>query len=323
MSDLLFRWAFGSQDTIAMSDFQEERLDQMIWLSKLSVYSFQKWFPTADFIFLYNGSNFNEFMEKFEKATPNLNVPIKIIEQNPRDDLRFKNPYHFLPMNGGVWYKWMPFRYDIDKTEISVDTDIVCLSQPKTWIDWIESDSHILLAPERYETVSVSTCGDFADHTLLKGKTPYNCGIVGCKKGYDYSERFYDITREIKYGDTPNSMFITEQGAINLWVRSLEQEGIPHSCLDFKKNAWMRDLFYFMHSGIKVETVHAVSWHKKLIYELKDEFEDLIMRKTKREDFLSNSLDKMKKLDIFSRHILGRQFQLKEMENEILRPKMA
>ena len=263
MDDLLLRWAIGEQDTSKLSEYEEAEYEDMLWLAKLSIVSFQKWFPEADFMLFYNGFRFDDFVEKFEKIPLDFFKPISYVDQNKN----FLNRYHFYPI--GVFFKWVPMRQDINKHEISIDTDIICLNKPDNWYEWLEDGSEIIIAPERFKDILVNTCGDFHKHPMLKNKKPLNCGVVGHRKEQDFSDRFFEVTKEIKFGDTHNSLFITEQGAINVWARSLQKEGINLYILDFDRNVWLRDLVYYLRQKQKVETVHAVSWHKKIIKELK------------------------------------------------------
>ena len=128
--------------------------------------------------------------------------------------------------------------------------------------------------------------------------------------GYNYAERFFDITKAIDFGNTHDSMFITEQGAINLWIRSLEMEGVKHCCLDFASNAWVRDFIYFLEKGVRVETVHAVSWYKNVVKGLKDIFENKILTSKYTDDkvFLEDILSRSTKLDFYEKYILSKQF---------------
>ncbi len=324
-SNVLLRWSLGKQDTVALSDYNKSKFLDFLWLAKLSIVSFQKYFPNARFVLLYNGDEFEEFQDAFEHIQPDLIYPLEYVDQRRLlQEGKIINQYHFYP--AGVWWKWLPFRIDLDKHEIAVDTDILCLSEPKTWFDWIEQDAEIIVAPERYETVAVNTTGDFWSHPLLVGKVPYNCGIVGQKSGCDFAERFFDITKQVRFGHSHNSLFITEQGAINLWVRSLELEGISHSCLDFSKNAWIRDFVYFLHQGIRVETVHAVTWHKMIAKALKNVLEARIIesRYMDDHDFVEAILKESRALEFIPRHILGRQLSDSgQLENEILIPKTS
>lgn len=323
-SNILLRFSLGKQDTVALSDYNQGKFTDFLWLAKLSILSFYKQFPGAKFVVLYNGDGFSEFCEQFDSIQPNIDTPLEYIDQ--RGLLKsgvFQNPYHFYP--GGVWWKWLPFRLDITKHEIAVDTDILCISRPNTWFEWLDGEAEILIAPERYETVAVNTTGDFWSHPVLVGKTPYNCGVVGQRAHCDYADRFFEITKQVQFGHTHNSLFITEQGAINLWVRSLEMEGIGHSCLDFSKNAWIRDFIYFLHRGVRVETIHAVTWHKKIAKDLKDILEARIIegRYMEDHDFLEAILKESRNLDAIPRHILGKQLTDSGLDNELLIPKAS
>jgi len=324
-SDIILRWTLGKQDTVALSDFNKSKFLNFLWLAKLSIISFYRHFPNARLVLLYNGDEFDDFKQTFLDIEPKYDLPLEYIDQ--REQLKsgkIENPYHFYP--GGVWWKWLPFRLDINKHEIAVDTDILCISEPSTWFEWIESEDEIVVAPERYETVAVNTTGDFWSHPMLVGKKPYNCGIVGQRAGSDFAERFFEVTKQVKFGHSHNSLFITEQGAINLWVRSLEMEGVNHCCLDFARNAWIRDFVYFLHKGVRVETVHAVTWHKMIAKALKKVFEARIIdgRYTDDQEFLEAILKESRDLDFIPKHIVGRQLSDSgQLENEILIPKSS
>ncbi|MFA5385918.1 MAG: hypothetical protein WC364_14895 [Eubacteriales bacterium] len=297
-----------------MKDVTIEQLSDMLWLAKLSILSFQRHFPYAEFLLLYNGQDFARFYDMFWLIPPKLELPLIVLNQ---DSDRFVNPYHFPPR--GVWWKWVPFRYNKSKHEIAVDTDIICLSQPDSWFHWLEHKDPILIAPERYEKVLVNTCGDFYNHPLLVGKTPYNCGVVGQRANTDYSNEFFNITQSVKIGTSHNSMFITEQGAINLWLRSLELQGIKHQVLDFQSNAWVRDFLYFATKGVMIETVHAVTWYKRVISGLKVVFE----RKVKDDQysqiqFVQDVLRESKQLDPVARHTLFKQIKQDSMHRDFL-----
>jgi len=325
-SDIILRWSLGKQDTVALSDYNQSKFLDFLWLAKLSITSFHKYFPDARLVLLYNGDEFEDFCETFSGVEPKADMPVELLNQRAMlQSGEIENPYHFYP--AGVWWKWLPFRLDITKHEIAVDTDILCLSEPTTWFDWIEGSDQIIVAPERYETVAVNTTGDFWSHSLLVGKKPYNCGIVGQRAGCDFADRFFEITKQVKFGYSHNSLFITEQGAINLWVRSLELEGITHHCLDFGKNAWIRDFVYFLYQGVRVETVHAVTWHKMIAKALKSVLEARIMdsRYMDDQEFLEAILKESRKLDFIPRHIVGRQLSDSghQLENEILIPKTS
>ena len=317
-SSLLLRWSIGDQDTVFLRDFAtSQKFQQLIWLTKLSIRSFQNWFD-ADFVVLYNGNQFEQFLDIFNKSSPSLLCDCLIIDQNDPTVLseKFRNPYHFHPT--GVWYKWIPFRFDSSKTEISIDTDVICISDPITWKSWIkEGKNPILIAPERFRDIRVNTCGDLFQHEILRNKPPCNCGIVGHQKGFDFSDRFFEVTTLVDPGSSHNSLFITEQGAINVWLYSLECEGTKHYLLDFEKNSWLRDCLYYISRGVQVETVHATTWHKKIAWELRDVFEDCINNKGYDcTDFLSAVLKSSKKLRGPARQIIEQQMHMDSPKKE-------
>lgn len=322
-SNLLLRWSLGTQDTVSLSDFNISQYHDMIWLCKLSIVSFQRWFPEAQFVIGFNGRDFEEFQELMYSSSPEFTQDVGFIDQySALQSGALQNPYHFWP--GGVWWKWIPFRINIDKTEIAIDTDIICISRPQTWYDWLGMDSSIIVAPERFKDIRVNTTGDFHDHPLLRGKPPINCGIVGQKASEDYSERFFEITKEVKFGHTHNSLFITEQGAINLWAYSLEIEGVKNHILDFSKNAWMRDFLFFMEKGVKVETIHAVTWHKQVAKGLKEVLEPRVMGHCDDDrEFIESVITVAKKNGFgpYSRQLLSRQLGDADIHSDFLIPK--
>lgn len=305
--NLILRWSFGSQDTRKLEPAVLEQFMDMLWLAKLSIISFQRWFPSARFIMFYNGMEFDRFVEMFEGINPPFLARVEYVDQNAQlMNGECLNPYHYFPM--GVWWKWVPFRYDIECHEISIDTDIICLNEPKTWYEWFDHDEPLMIAPERFAKVVVNTCGDFYKHPILKDKKPLNCGIVGHKAGHDYSDRFFEVTKEIDFGHTRNSMFITEQGAINVWLYSLELEGIDHYCLDFEKNTWVRDFIYFLEKGVDIETVHATTWHKALAIRFRESLERKVLSDDYGTmDFLKDILEQSKGMKDMEAYVIYRQ----------------
>lgn len=297
----------GSQNTLTLSDFQEtEKYKDYIWMTKLSIRSFQKWFLDAECVLLYNGHDFSRFCDMWFEIEPQCEA--KLVNQYQKTkDREYANPYPFFPI--GVWWKWVPFRLDISKHEIAVDTDIICISRPDSWIEWLKGDAPVLVAPERFEHIKVNTCGDLWNHPLLKNKRPANCGVVGQLAGNNFEKRFFEITEQVRYGRTHDSMFITEQGVVNLWIYSLSTENIKHTILDFKRNAWIRDFLFFMRNGVKVETIHAVSWHKQILRKLKDVFEERIFNDSSDEDFVTAVLREASKFGGLANNAILQQLQ--------------
>lgn len=312
-SSVIFRWSLGQQNTVSLSSYKSQDFLDYLWLAKLSILSFQKHFPGAEFVVLYNGHSFHEFLPLFDEVDLKLSAPVRFVNQ--RDIAGLCKSYEFAPT--GVWWKWIPFRLDIKKTEIAVDSDIFCINTPHTWYEWIENDRPILLAPERYEKVLPNTCGDFAKHPVIKNQEPVNCGVVGQKMGHNYEDRFFEIASHVKLGHTHDSLFISEQGVINLWMRSLENDGVKNTILQFDKNAWIRDFLYFMGNDVVVETVHAVSWYKKIVKALAVPFVSKIVDDSYQTiDFISDIFKtatshnflKEEGLGQVSRFLIGRQF---------------
>lgn len=286
-----------------------------LWLAKLSITSFQKHFQDANFFVFYNGSEFDDFQKLFNEINPHFLCEIHYVDQKKLD----LNPYDFFPR--GVWWKWCPFRYDVNFHEISVDTDIICVDTPTTWYNWLKSDDPILIAPERFEKIKINTCGDLHSHVLLRNKIPLNCGVVGQQKGYDFSDEFYDIARSVKLGSSHNSLFITEQGTINLWVYSLEVSGFNHSVLNFERNTWIRDFVHYIERGIRVETIHAVSWHKKIAKELKEILERKVFEDNY-DSFLIDVLGRAKEFNFISKKVISHQLHdnVENVDYHILSP---
>lgn len=306
--NVLFRWAIGTQNTVDLANYKNhEDYCDFLWLAKLSVVSFQKHFTGARFVVFYNGNEFDRFCEIFNEIAPVAISPIEFVDQNKLMEASY-SPYHFYPR--GVWFKWIPFRYDISFNEISVDTDIICINNPTTWKTWLyDSDTKIIVAPERFEKTVVNTCGDLHNHPVLKGKKPLNCGVVGHRIGYDFSEQFYNITQAVRFGETHDSLFITEQGAINLWAYSLANEGFGCHVLDFERNAWVRDFIYYLEKGVTVETVHAVSWHKKIAKGLQEVFERKALDESySAQEFLKDVLIRAKDFNFVAKQVIGSQF---------------
>lgn len=314
MRKLLLRWSLGEQDTTQLSDFKNNQdFFNFLWLAKLSIVSFQKRFPDARFVIFYNGNEFEKFKEIFSEIKPEFLTEVEYVDQN--EILKnISSPYHFFPR--GVWFKWIPFRYDINYNEISIDTDIICIDDPTTWKKWLESDEEIIIAPERFEKVVINTCGDLYKHPLIRGKKPLNCGIVGHRIGYDFSEKFFEVTEAVRFGETHDSLFITEQGTINLWAYSLINDDTGCYVLDFEKNAWFRDFLYYMQKGIRVETVHATSWHKKISKSLQEVLERKVFDESyTNQKFVTDVLTKAKDFGFAAKHVIDLQMDDFNREN--------
>ena len=130
---------------------------------------------------------------------------------------------------------------------------------------------------------------------------------MGHRAGCDFSERFFEITKEIRYGYTHDSLFITEQGAINVWAYSLQLEGVVPYILDFEKCAWVRDFVYYLEKGIPVETIHATTWHKQIAHALRPILERRVLEEYPDDDFFRDILKSAKDMSFHAHHAVRRQ----------------
>jgi len=267
--NLLLRWSLGDYNTSDRTLMTDKKFRDFIRMAKLSVYSFQKFFD-ADFIFGFNGSDWSRFMRLWEEVGPFLNKPVSFFDQK-----MFENPYpNFFPL-AGVWWKWVPFRYDVSKTEIFIDTDIICVSEPLSWFRWLEGDIPLIVPQEAIVGICEATCGDVWKHMVLKDRKSLNCGVIGQKKGVDFSQRFFELTNLVDLG-TYNGNFVTEQGLFNILYYSLEDEGIEHFVLPYKQNAQAKHLHDLLAAGERQETVHFTARTKLIFYDLYSKFQSWI-----------------------------------------------
>ena len=277
---LLLRWSIGDYDSITKTNMSDEKYYYFVRMAKFSVYSFQKFFD-ANFLIGFNGEDIDRFDRMWNDVKIKLIRPVSFFYQR-----KVKNPYPtFFPL-GGVWWKWVPFRYDVAATEISIDTDIICISEPKSWYDWIENDVPLLIPQEAISEVCEATCGDVWKHMTIKGKRALNCGIIGQKKGVDVSEQFFKLTELVDYG-TFNGNFITEQGLFNILYRSLENEGIEHYELPYEQNLQAKHMYTSFAQGKEVETIHFTAKSKLIFNELYAIMRDRVDQNKSNVDFLS------------------------------------
>jgi len=291
-SRFLLRWALGRQNTVKLSDISMERFKTMLWLSKLSIASFQKWFPDADFVLLYNGDAFDEFVGAFEETSPLLLKKVHIVDQVAELNNVWDNPYHYWPM--GVWWKWLPFRLDLSKNEIAVDTDIICLSRPKNLVDCIQQSEGLVVIDDFAEQMGEWVVGNLWEQFReeLEGKFPVNSGLLVMKPGVSFLRDFLAATthtspdqkwweqhgglhRMVGSGSHAfaapgeqyqcNTHFIDEQGCINLGIH---RSGEPFVALDREVNVYGLELFEHLERGVEVETVHFLAGTKQLFWEL-------------------------------------------------------
>jgi len=280
---LLLKWSVGDFGTVNRKTDNETVSNSFFSLLKTSIYSFQQYFD-AVFTVCYNGHHFAEFLDIFHKIKPFPKKQITFINQ--RENFK-NNPYsNFFPLDG-VWWKSIPFRLKPDMDEIYIDSDIICVNEPKSWLQWWEEDAQLITSRESIQIMSEPTCGELCRHPVLQGKVPLNCGIIGQKAGTDLSEKFYELTKYVEYG-TYNGNFIIEQGVFNLLYYSVQQEGIEHYVLPYESNLQARDIPKCRLETQRFETIHFTASSKGLFYRLQDVFIDKIENKISDERFFAS-----------------------------------
>ncbi len=259
---MLFRWAIGDANTCSMSKFSMDGFARFLRMAKTSILSFQKWFPKAKYVVFYNGKNCGFFKESFKRASPHLPQRVEIIDT--RD---YTHRYHFTPETG-VWWKWVPFRYDDERTEIHVDTDIVCLSKPQSLIDQLSTDLNIVLMADRTAFFNKEVCGNLWNHpALTPERIPVNCGIVALKAETTFEDEFYAASRGVNYGANQHSYFLDEQGAFNI---GLYDTDIPFALLPRSQNIYATELVERLRSGIKIEICHFIADTKDVFHKIEN-----------------------------------------------------
>jgi hypothetical protein len=285
---MLFRWAMGDVDTSTLLPLTGDKQKKVVRMAKMSILSFQLHFPLQRFCVFYNGKNFDLFCSVFEKTCPAL--PCEVELYNARD---FETGYHFEPPSG-VWWKWVPFRFDIEDTEISVDTDIICLSRPKNLVDCIQQSEGLVVIDDFAEQMGEWVVGNLWEQFReeLEGKFPVNSGLLVMKPGVSFLRDFLAATthtspdqkwweqhgrlhRMVGSGSHAfaapgeqyqcNTHFIDEQGCINLGIH---RSGEPFVALDREVNVYGLELFEHLERGVEVETVHFLAGTKQLFWEL-------------------------------------------------------
>jgi hypothetical protein len=258
IKNILFRWAIGDANTSSMSHFSTEGFSRFLRMAKTSILSFQRWFPKCRFAVFYNGYNLEYFKEAFKRSRPSLLKHVDIIDAND-----FKHHYHFNP-DTGVWWKWVPFRYDIDRTEIHVDTDIICLSKPQSLVDQLETSLDIVLVADRCAYFAETVCGNLYNHEILTPeRIPVNCGFVALKKGVTIEDEFVEASQLVHYGASQHSYFLDEQGCFNI---GLYKADIPFALLPRAQNIYATELVDRLRGGIEVELCHFISDTKELFH---------------------------------------------------------
>lgn len=287
VSTLILKWSIGDFATASRTELNNSISIPFIRLAKTSVYSFQKHFPDAQFKICYNGHNLNEFISLWENNYPKLEKDVEFFDQRKH----YVNPYPgFFPLDG-VWWKWIPFRFDVNKTEIYIDSDIVCVNKPVSWYDWFDMSEELLVSAESITHMCLDVCGELYTHPILHNKTPLNCGIIGQKAGTDITEQFFELTKFVDYG-TYNGNFIIEQGVFNVLFYQLNEQGILHHCLPYCTNLQVKDVPKVGVENRRFETLHFTAKSKEIFYSMTDLFLDKINDRISDEQLLKAVLDK-------------------------------
>ena len=267
MKTLMFRWAIGSRSTMSMRSFSAEGFVRFLCMAKTSILSFQRYFPKAKFFVFYNGANkLDYFHEVFNAASPSLLCPVTII-----DAYDYTNPYPFKP-DPGVWWKWRPFRFDLERTEIYVDTDVICLNEPTSLGTELNGNLGIAVIPDRCTYFSEDVCGNLWQDPILQNRIPVNCGFAVFKPDVTIEHEFYNASWNVQYGKSEHSYFLDEQGCFNI---GLYKSNIPFALLSRANNIYAPELRDRLAKGVSVELCHFIADSKDLFYQL----ESYIFRK--------------------------------------------
>lgn len=286
--DIIFRWAVGDIDTCSMFRFEDNEFRNYLRMTKTSILSFQAHFPKSQFYLFYNGTDFKRFKKFFDESRPSLLKKVKVC--NVFD---FPNPYSFTP-TAGVWWKWVPFRLDIDKIEIHLDADLLCVGYPKYLMDELSRPTTNMvvatdICPEFTEWV-VGNMYEIYGKNLLKGRIPINAGFLAMKPGINLAQHFYNAASEVNYdytwqeehiaGTKPemsneedqrrrNTNFIDEQGCLNV---AIYKSDIPFSILPRDTNIYGHEIFDRLNEGIEVQTCHFISGTKRIFLDFESHF---------------------------------------------------
>jgi len=260
---MIFRWTIGETNTSINKPHSLPGFINFLYMAKMSILSFQRWFPSSKFVVLFNGNGSNYALkEMFNKARPALLKKVIFVDSSKYDNL-----YHFVPKNG-VWWKWIPFRYKSDETELYVDTDVICLNRPTSFIEQIESNLDIVIMSEYTVYFSERVCGNFWNDPVLKNRIPVNCGLVVLKPEITLEKEFLEASKKVNYGTSPNSYFIDEQGSFNV---ALYKSDIPFSLLPRRENVYGHELLSRLDEGVDIEICHFIGRSKTVLENIQEE----------------------------------------------------
>lgn len=202
-ANYVFRWAVGDYDPIGLSQLS---ISDRIWrysMSKMSILSFQKRFPGAKFAVIYNGtSGLRLFVDEFRKISPDLIDDVTYF--HARD---YELQYHFKP-EPGVWWKWVPFRLNIHKTEIYVDSDIICLSEPHSLKLHLGLNHKVIVISDILPYFCEEVCGNLWKDPILYDRIPLNCGFLVLKPGVTFEKEFIEATKRVIFAELTEPGFV-------------------------------------------------------------------------------------------------------------------
>lgn len=257
-SELLFRWSVGDINTRTNKVFSNESMDRFLKMLRLSILSFRQYFPRAEYAVIYNGSNYEFFREVCVRA--GIECPV-LFSQN------FKHSYAFSPKS--VWLKWVPFRLDLNKTEIYVDSDIICFSRPDALVNHLKARFPIVVMPDPFAYFCEHVCGTYWTHPALMGRIPINCGFLALRPRVTFEDEFFRAS--FFRSKTHHADFLDEQGCFNV---ALYQSGVDFAFLQRDVNIYAPELLDRLNQGIQIHMCHFIGRTKFLF----DEIEPALFR---------------------------------------------
>lgn len=250
----------GDYNTHTMSVHSLADYHAFLKMSKTSILSFQKFFPKSRFVILYNGKNIDYFRENFERTGPSLFGAVEIINA-----LDFRHSYHFSP-DSGVWWKWVPFRFDENKTEINIDTDLICFNKPLFLEHFLTND--VIQMAFMSDPVTVfceEVCGNMWQNKLLVNRIPINSGLAVFKPGITFEPEFYLASQQVQYGSNAHSLFLDEQGCFNIGLYTKNEK---FALLRRRENIYGKEFESRMQKGVNIELCHFIGRSKVLFHAL-------------------------------------------------------
>jgi hypothetical protein len=133
-----------------------------------------------------------------------------------------------------TWRKWSPsFRFDLDYTEIYVDSDVFLLRDPVELREFIDGSRFDYVVADE-EFADSRPYGNFSTR-ISKGFVPINAGLLGQRRHYSLQA---DVMKEYSWWKnhikTEQSQYHDEQGAIEFALQSHIDAG-EVQILDYRK----------------------------------------------------------------------------------------